>query len=813
MSEVELDYALSYEPKGERYVELNYDPAPTIEQFHASEAMIRSLVGPAGSGKSTGMVWEICYFIPQMLFTKYGIKKTRWLVLRNTNDQLWTTTIKTLFEWFDPTYFGKFHKQDKIYTITAFKPIEVEILFRSCDRPEDVNKFRSLELTGYGIDESSEVHHSIKNILRQRIGRYPRASEWPRDPETGNPIVRKFGIESTNPPDIESPDYTEFYGSAEQRLEDAEGFWQKAGENQHNLDQNYYTDMRRLYANDPEWIDRYIEGKPGVGKVGKDVYSSFSHNYHVAKESIVWPGKNFTIYRGWDNTGNCPACVVCFMPTAGVVHILREFWDDRSGIVDFAERVNRQCNALFPDAKYIDWGDPAGEFKFTNAKGGLTSNAQLMREVGIDVRPSVQDWEPRRESVDTLLRQQSKGVPSLLLDPSCNRLIQGFMGGYGYKEVQNGVFSDKPLKNRFSHCLVGETSVATPTGSKMIADIVPGDYVITPLGPRIVSATMNSIATELLKIDLSSGESITCTKDHPFYTKKGLVLADSLQYNDVLESINTAKESKTWEDQGFIEYRNTMESCSIGSLLGITRQIIRRMVDCTCTAMFGNAQMGLYQTVIASTTSMATDQIMPWKIYNLYQQATMPPITQTRTIKTFQIGCVEVSRLREMPQKNGINQMRDLRGIENMALSHGRAERSRATNASIAGKIMKFCVAQGKKVSALLHVSQILGENLALMMRKDPVLSAKNHSLPTSTQKLEHAVRIVKISSLVEQKRVYDLTVEDAHCFYANGVLVGNCHDALQYVLVKLLGITKAQKRATTRKKPQRSRAYVGYGG
>lgn len=451
MSEVELDYALSYEPKGERYVELNYDPAPTIEQFHASEAMIRSLVGPAGSGKSTGMVWEICYFIPQMLFTKYGIKKTRWLVLRNTNDQLWTTTIKTLFEWFDPTYFGKFHKQDKIYTITAFKPLEVEILFRSCDRPEDVNKFRSLELTGYGIDESSEVHHSIKNILRQRIGRYPRASEWPRDPETGNPMVRKFGIESTNPPDIESPDYTEFYGASDQRLEDAEGFWQKAGENQHNLDPNYYTDMRRLYANDPEWIDRYIEGKPGVSKVGKDVYSSFSHNYHVAKESIVWPGKNFTIYRGWDNTGNCPACVVCFMPTSGVVHILREFWDDRSGIVDFAERVNRQCNALFPDAKYIDWGDPAGEFKFTNAKGGLTSNAQLMREVGIDVRPSVQDWEPRRESVDTLLRQQSKGVPSLLLDPSCNRLIQGFMGGYGYKEVQNGVFSDKPLKNRFSH--------------------------------------------------------------------------------------------------------------------------------------------------------------------------------------------------------------------------------------------------------------------------------------------------------------------------------------------------------------------------
>lgn len=33
--------------------------------------------------------------------------------------------------------------------------------------------------------------------------------------------------------------------------------------------------------------------------------------------------------------------------------------------------------------------------------------------------------------------------------------------------------------------------------------------------------------------------------------------------------------------------------------------------------------------------------------------------------------------------------------------------------------------------------------------------------------------------------RVYDLTVEDAHAFYANGILVSNCHDALQYPMVQ----------------------------
>jgi len=75
----------------------------------------------------------------------------------------------------------------------------------------------------------------------------------------------------------------------------------------------------------------------------------------------------------------------------------------------------------------------------------------MMRDVGIDVRPSTQEWEPRRESVSIMLGKHERGFPALLIDPSCNRLVQGFMGGYGYKEVQNGIFGDKPVKNRFSH--------------------------------------------------------------------------------------------------------------------------------------------------------------------------------------------------------------------------------------------------------------------------------------------------------------------------------------------------------------------------
>jgi hypothetical protein len=44
---------------------------------------------------------------------------------------------------------------------------------------------------------------------------------------------------------------------------------------------------------------------------------------------------------------------------------------------------------------------------------------------------------------------------------------------------------------------------------------------------------------------------------------------------------------------------------------------------------------------------------------------------------------------------------------------------------------------------------------------------------------------------------VYDLTVESAHVFYANGILVSNCHDANQYMCMGFLRESQrdAQKR------------------
>lgn len=457
----------------EQFEELEYRPVPTIDAFHLHPGQVRSIVGPVGSGKTTGATWDTCRYLPYYLADQWGYKKSKWVIVRNTYDELIDTTQATVFQWFG---WGKYQKQRKIYTLIheddELGTFEVEILFRSCDRIADLKKFKSLEVTGYWIDESIEVAGDIKRILKTRIGRYPAAKiaeRWYREKFGKVPArlyeVKKngkrqfktprFGMETTNPPDVEHETYHEFNWqtdvpgpvSEKKPLKNHFGFWQPPRENEDNLRAGYYDDLIADYQDHPDWLEMYVEGKPGVIIIGKLVYNNFRRKLHVSKAPLIWSG--IPLFRGWDNSGNIPACIVAGVPSPRKIHVFAEINHDKMNIVQFTKYAVHKCNMMFPGAEWVDWGDPAGENKFSTKDGGWTSNARLMRENGVDVQLSEQNPSARYNAVD----DQMALIDGFLIDPACVRLINGFMGGYHYKEVgsNTGIYMDTPVKNRFSH--------------------------------------------------------------------------------------------------------------------------------------------------------------------------------------------------------------------------------------------------------------------------------------------------------------------------------------------------------------------------
>ena len=460
-----------------------YNCLPTMQEFHACPAAHRALVGEVGSGKSTGAAWELCYYVPRFMYDTFGkaicaacgdwnwvsiehggqcsnpvcgkpiavdkkkgferITSTRFAIIRNTQTELRLTTQKTVFDWFP---FGQELKRDHQYTFTwkdyQGGNLDVELLFLSCDNPDDMKKFKSLELTGYWSDESIEIAEEVKRMLKTRIGRFPTKSPY------------KCGIETTNPPDVEHPVYSNYKWHRPppgplptgQPLEGHVGFWQPPRENQRNLDKNYYNDLRAAFRDNPDWINSYLEGKPGAIVKGRLVYANFRQDYHVAKEPLIWTGGE--LYRGWDNTGNNPACVVLQLPSANMVQVLREFWTDGEGIVDFTRRVVVECNRQFPSARFTDYADPAGGNRFSRQGGGFTSNAELMKGEGVKVIPSEQNFATRINVVDQLLGR----IDGLLIDLTCTRLINGFVSGYVFPEIgTTGTYGPEAVKNKWSH--------------------------------------------------------------------------------------------------------------------------------------------------------------------------------------------------------------------------------------------------------------------------------------------------------------------------------------------------------------------------
>src|SRR5687768_16241780 len=113
-----------------------------------SDAFVRALVGPVGSGKSSGCTIELIRRASQQTPGPDGVRRTRWAIIRNTYPQLRDTTRKTFEQWI-PADTGQWHEQEFTFEVDRKLAdgtrMHCEVLFRALYRPEDVKKLLSLE--------------------------------------------------------------------------------------------------------------------------------------------------------------------------------------------------------------------------------------------------------------------------------------------------------------------------------------------------------------------------------------------------------------------------------------------------------------------------------------------------------------------------------------------------------------------------------------------------------------------------------------------------------------------------------------------
>ena len=416
---------------------------PTVSKFWKSDCFQRVLLGPFGSGKSSGCVQEIVRRASTQTPDETGTRRTRWAVVRNSYPQLRDTTIRTVMDWYPRESFGKWSEQnhnfDMLWQLDDGTKVRCELLFRALDRPDQISNLLSLELTGAWVNEAREIPVQIWQALQGRVGRFPSFRE------EGCSWYGVFG--DSNPPDDDHWIYNLF---EEKRPDNAEIFKQPGGrteqaENIGNLPPDYYTNLADGKGDD--FIRVYVDGEYGFVREGKAVFPEYVDSIHC-KEFEVNPV--FPIYRGWD-FGLSPACVFTQLLPNGQWRVFDEVVATRMGARALGEEVNQHTNTRYSQFEIEgDYGDPAGR---TPGEADEKTCFQILRSMGIMVEAGEQTIERRLDAVRSRFTRMVDGEPSILVHPRCRIVRKAFRGGYKYRRLQvsGERYMDKPDKDAFSH--------------------------------------------------------------------------------------------------------------------------------------------------------------------------------------------------------------------------------------------------------------------------------------------------------------------------------------------------------------------------
>ena len=427
-----------------------YIASPTMAKFHKSDAFVRSLFGPIGSGKSVACVAEmmrISCFVQQPT-PGTNVRESRWVVVRNTYRELMDTTIQTFFDWV-PEHTGVFLKQDLKFTFKQALPdgtiVKAEFLFRALDKPDDIKKLLSLEVTGGWLNEAREIPKAIMDMLIGRLGRYPRKVDG-----LGG-ATRYCLIMDTNPPDSDHWYYKLF---EEQKPEGYEIFYQPSGlspeaENIKNLPDGYYQKMQA--GKDQEWINVYVHGQYGFVQDGKPVWPEYKDDFHHTDKEIILP-KSLTIHVGID-FGLTPAAIFGVRTPTDQIIAFDELVAEDMDAKTFGRLLKQKILTEYPNHKFEFHGDPAGDQR---AQSDKSTPFMMLHASGILAAPTWTNDPVIRigAAAAPMKRLDSAGNPGFLVGPKCKVLRKALSGGYKYRRIKvagDERYHDVPDKNRYSH--------------------------------------------------------------------------------------------------------------------------------------------------------------------------------------------------------------------------------------------------------------------------------------------------------------------------------------------------------------------------
>jgi hypothetical protein len=305
-------------------------------------------------------------------------------------------------------------------------------------------------------------------------------------------------------------------------------------------------------------------------------------------------------------------------------------------------------------------------------------------------------------------------------------------------------------------CVDSLTQVQMAKGVKLIKDVQVGDMVMTPAGPRRVTAVHDNGLKEVWNVN-----GLLATAEHQVMTQDGWMRVDCLSQS--IHNVYLYKDASWLSNQ--VALLSSRWSSTVAGTTATLRAITRRTVDTLqglatgFTETSGNTTTGQSLRECTSTTLMATRPTMTSATWPASQASSTGTSTGRRHLSAAGgQSSLSTSAGSASAQPTGTGQTRDGRGTE----STPRLLWQRL-GASLSRTTQPLTNAFGAALTALPKFPR--GRSFVHPLARTPSQSIALVKQATNTHTMRH---------------VFDLTVEGEHCYYADGILVHNCTQAIR---------------------------------
>ena len=339
-------------------------------------------------------------------------------------------------------------------------------------------------------------------------------------------------------------------------------------------------------------------------------------------------------------------------------------------------------------------------------------------------------------------------------------------------------FSTFPNGSNDDQCFVAGTRIATLFGDRPIEKVKSGDLVITHLGVRRV---LWSTKTGTKQVVEKAG--IIGTPSHPVFTwDKNFVKMDRVTQSSKLSKIHICELIRHHLLRSLSSMVSPIDSWAAnGNIIFLSQTLIKEgRVQKGCMLLYGSfIAARQYRKAGLFTIKMAIHLIMIFLILSVYRVSNIVRSIHTKILKSKSNICEILGSL----LKIGINRQKVGSGIDNTQRRSPLRFDPKKSLVFFVGRFL--CQKEQPLNTVAINVDTDTENPLGFTESRENALNAENFSLLTCQSTQHKSLRLVAdpvLQKESESREVYNLEVEKAHTYYANGILVHNCDATSQAI-------------------------------